>query len=127
MKYEESIKNFPKKRQELPPEYVETAVAIPNEGRFLWKLAYKMTSGIEFKKRFGLDYETMMRYEHVNNADEIEAILKHDFKKVKCSLLGVSKTFSFYRYYECRQPIVKRNGVDREENAETLSYIKKKG
>ncbi len=83
-------------------------VAIPNEGRFLWKLAYKMTSGIEFKKRFGLDYETMMRYEHVNNADEIEVILKHYFKSVKCSLLGIGRTFSFYRYYECREPKTKK-------------------
>lgn len=83
------------------------AVAIPNEGRFLWRFAYKMTSGIEFKRRFGLDYEIMMRYEHVNSADEIEAILKHYFKDVKCSLLGISKTFSLYRYYECRCPRIR--------------------
>ena len=80
------------------------AVSIPNQGRFLWKLAYTMTTGSEFKKRFGLDYETLMNYEHVNTADEIEVILKHFFRRVKRSFLGVGKTFSLYRYYECSKP-----------------------
>ncbi len=77
-------------------------VAIPNEGRFLWKFAYTMTTGREFKKRFGLEYETLMRYEHINTADEIEQILKYYFNDVKRSLFGINKTFSFYRYYECK-------------------------
>lgn len=81
------------------------AVSIPNEGRFLWHFAYTMTTGREFKKRFGLDYETWMRYEHVNTADEIEAILRHYFSNVKMKLFGIGKDFSFYRYYECRGPI----------------------
>ena len=80
-------------------------VSIPNEGRFLWHFAYTMTTGREFKKRFGLDYEILMRYEHINTADEIEQILKYCFKNVKMSLLGIGKTFSFYRYYECTIPI----------------------
>lgn len=78
--------------------------AIPNEGRFLWKFSYTVTTGLEFKKRFGLDYETLMRYEHINTGDEIEQILKYYFKDVKMSLLGLGKTFSFYRYYECGVP-----------------------
>lgn len=80
------------------------AVSIPNQGRFLWKLAYTITTGREFKKRFGLDYEILMNYEHVNTADEIEVILKHFFEKVKYSFLGWGKTFSIYRYYECSIP-----------------------
>lgn len=80
------------------------AVAIPNQGRFLWKLAYTMTTGLEFKRRFGLNYEILMNYEHVNTADEIEAILKHSFKNVKCSVLGIGKALCVYRYYECSAP-----------------------
>ena len=76
-------------------------ISIPNEGRFLWKFAYTMTTGREFKKRFGLEYETLMRYEHLNTADEIEQILNYYFEHVKRSLLGLGKTFSVYRYYEC--------------------------
>lgn len=79
-------------------------ISIPNEGRFLWKFAYTVTTGREFKKRFGLEYETLMRYEHINTADEIEMLLKYYFKDVKMSLLGINKTFAFYRYYECRNP-----------------------
>lgn len=77
--------------------------AIPNEGRFLWKFAYKMTTGLEFQLKYGLDYSVLMNYEHVNTADEIEAILMHFFPSVKMSLLGFNKDFAFYRYYECRK------------------------
>ena len=49
-------------------------VAIPSEGTILWKLGWKMTTGVEFKWKYGLDYGTLMRYEHVNNAQEIENI-----------------------------------------------------
>lgn len=84
-------------------------ISIPNEGRFLWKFAYTMTTGREFKKRFELEYEILMRHEHVNTADEIEQILKYYFKNVKMSLLGISRTFSFYRYYECSEPRKRKN------------------
>lgn len=80
------------------------AVAVPSQGRFLWKLAYTITTGLEFRRRFGLDYEILMNYEHVNTVDEIETILKYNFKNVKCSGLGIGKTFSVYRYYECSIP-----------------------
>ena len=83
--------------------------AIPNEGRFLWKLAYTMTTGREFRKRYGLDYEKIMRHEHINTADEIEQILKYYFKNVKMSLFGISKEFAFYRYYVCDTPRRKCN------------------
>ena len=78
-------------------------IAIPNEGRFLWKFSYKMTTGLEFLRKYGLDYSVLMNYEHVNTADEIEAILMHYFSEIKMSLLGISKDFAFYRYYECRK------------------------
>ncbi len=79
-------------------------ISIPNEGKFLWKFAYTMTTGKEFKKRYDLDYERLMKYEHLNTADEIEMILKYYFQNVKRSLLGINKTFALYRYYECRIP-----------------------
>jgi 2-polyprenyl-3-methyl-5-hydroxy-6-metoxy-1,4-benzoquinol methylase len=82
--------------------------SIPNEGRFLWKLGYKFTTGLEFKRRYNLNYETIMRYEHVNTADEIEVILQHFYKKVSRKLFGINKTFALYRYYECRDPYIER-------------------
>lgn len=105
----EHICNLPEvleNTQRLLKESGILSVSIPNEGRFLWKFAYTNTTGREFKKRFNLDYDVLMHYEHVNTADEIEALLRYYYKDVKCSLLGIGKTFSFYRHYLCRQPII---------------------
>lgn len=79
-------------------------VSIPNEGTFLWKLGYKLTTGIEFKLKYGLDYSILMNYEHVNTAKEIEQVLKYFYGKVKCSCFGINKRIAFYRFYECSHP-----------------------
>jgi SAM-dependent methyltransferase len=83
-------------------------VSIPNEGRFLWKLGYKLTTGLEFKMRYNLDYEIIMKYEHVNTADEIEMVLKYFYKNISRKLFGINKTFAIYRYYECKEPYFKK-------------------
>lgn len=83
----------------------EMRVAIPNEGSWCWKQGTKIT-GYEFNKKYGLDYQILMQYEHVNTADEIEAILTYFFKRVECRFLGISKKIAIYRYYRCRQPII---------------------
>lgn len=79
-------------------------ISIPNEGRFLWKFSYTVTTGREFERRYGLKYETMMRHEHINTADEIEQILKYYYKKVNVCFFGIGKTFSMFRYFECSEP-----------------------
>jgi len=79
-------------------------VSIPNEGTFLWKLGYKLTTGIEFKLKYGLDYSILMNYEHVNTADEIEQVLHYFYGKVKCSCFGINRKIAFYRFYECTNP-----------------------
>ena len=76
-------------------------VSIPNEGTFLWKLGYKLTTGIEFRLKYGLDYSVLMNYEHVNTADEIEQVLNYFYGKVKCSCFGINRRIAFYRFYEC--------------------------
>lgn len=79
-------------------------VAIPNEGHLLWTLAWKLTTGLEFRLRHGLDYSLLMQYEHVNTADEIEKIVRTFYRRIKNSNLGLGKKLSFYRYYECSEP-----------------------
>jgi SAM-dependent methyltransferase len=79
-------------------------VAIPNEGRFLWKLGWKLTTGIEFRLKYKLDYSVFLGHEHVNTADEIGEVLKYYFVDVKERLFGITKPFSFYRFYECNNP-----------------------
>ena len=78
--------------------------AIPTEGGPLWKLGWKLTTGWEFKRRYGLDYELIMRAEHVNTWREVADVLHYFFRSVKCSYLGLSRALSIYQVYICRNP-----------------------
>ncbi len=82
--------------------------SIPSEGTLLWTLGWKMTTGLEFKLKHGLDYGLLMKHEHVNTAKEIEEVLEYFFEEVGCKVFGLTKSISLYRYYECRNPIVAR-------------------
>lgn len=75
-------------------------MAIPNEGTLLWKIGTLLT-GLEFKIKYGLDYQVLMRYEHVNTADEIENVLRVFFKIKNKKIFGVSPNLGLYRFYEC--------------------------
>lgn len=79
-------------------------VAIPNEGAFIWKLGWKLTTGIEYKLKYGLDYSLLMKHEHVNTATEIEDILRFFYKDVKGSYSTFLKPFSFYCFFTCSSP-----------------------
>jgi hypothetical protein len=78
--------------------------AIPSEGTPLWTLGWMLTTGLEFRLRTGLDYGQFMKHEHVNNAAEIEALLRYFFKAVRGSCLGLVKQLSIYQFYECTLP-----------------------
>jgi hypothetical protein len=78
-------------------------VAIPNEGTILWRLGTAVT-GAEFRLRYGLDYQVLMRHEHVNTADEIEAVLRCFFADVRVAVCGLHRRLAFYRFLECRGP-----------------------
>ena len=82
--------------------------SVPSEGTWLWTLGWKMTTGLEFKLKYGLDYALLMRHEHVNTAEEIEQVLGYFFSAVSCRVFGLSKATSLYRYYECRSPRLER-------------------
>ncbi len=82
--------------------------SVPSEGTWLWTLGWKMTTGLEFKLKYGLDYALLMRHEHVNTAEEIEQVLGYFFSIVSCRVFGLSKATSLYRYYECRSPRLER-------------------
>ena len=62
--------------------------SIPNEGTFLWTLGWKLTTGIEFRIKYGLNYGDLMRYEHVNSAKEIEEVLSYFYNVNECSVFG---------------------------------------
>ncbi len=78
--------------------------AIPAEGGPLWTLGWKLTTGWEFKRRYGLDYGVIMGAEHVNTWKEVADVLNYFFESVECSYLGLSGALSFYQVYVCRDP-----------------------
>jgi len=77
---------------------------IPSEGTMLWRLAWKVTTALEFRLRYRLDYEVLMRYEHVNSAREIEDVLRYFFAEVEGSVFGLARSVSFYQFYACAKP-----------------------
>jgi hypothetical protein len=92
-------------------------VGIPNEGTILWRLGTAVTGG-EFRLRYGLDYQTLMRHEHVNTADEIEAVLRCCFGSVRTAVCGIHRRIALYRFLECRRPdlaVAARVSADRAE------------
>lgn len=78
--------------------------AIPSEGGLLWRLGWSLTTGLEFKMRYGLDYQEIMTHEHVNDAAEIETIVRGLFQDVKVASFGLGRQLSLYRYIEARRP-----------------------
>ncbi len=78
--------------------------AIPSEGGFLWKLGWMCTTGLEFRLRHGLDYGLMMAHEHVNDAREIETLLRALFEDVSVKSFGIGRQLSLYRFLAARRP-----------------------
>jgi hypothetical protein len=81
---------------------------IPSQGTFGWKLGYTLSTGINFRLKYGLDYATLMNYEHVNTAKEIETLARYFFKKVDKKIFGFSNQLSFYQYFCCSEPDIFR-------------------
>jgi hypothetical protein len=80
-------------------------VAIPCEGELAFKLGWMLTTGITFRLKHNLDYSKLMKYEHVNNINEIYNVLENNFNIVKFQrspFLLPLKHFSFYAYFECK-------------------------
>ncbi|WP_258456823.1 hypothetical protein [Helicobacter sp. 10-6591] len=100
------------------------SAAIPSQGRLLWTLGYKLSTGLEFKLKYGLDYDVIMDYEHINTQQEIIEICKYFFENVKKSLFGLSDTFSFYTHLSCKRPNLQKAvdfmRISEKEKKETI-------
>jgi len=83
-------------------------VAIPSEGTVLWKLGWKLTTGLEFRLKYGLDYGLLMKHEHVNSAREIEILLTYFFNNIEMKIYGISRYFSLYQFFSCSFPDIKK-------------------
>jgi len=78
--------------------------AIPSEGGFLWRLGWMATTGLEFRLRHGLDYGLLMAHEHVNDAREVEALVRALFETVEIKSFGLGRQLSLYRFIAARHP-----------------------
>lgn len=83
--------------------------AIPSEGGFLWGAAWRLTTGIGYRLRNGLPYGPLMRWEHVNEAPEIEAVIGHFFRRTSTRRFPLpAHHLSFYSYVEASEPDLER-------------------
>ena len=71
-----------------------------SSGSWVWMC----TTGLEFRLRHGLDYGLMMAHEHVNDALEIETLLRALFEDVRINSFGVGRQLSLYRFLAARRP-----------------------
>ncbi len=86
----------------------EFRAAVPSEGTLLWKLGWRLTTGVEFWLRHRLDYGELMRHEHVNQAREIEEVLEYCFEAVARRELGLGRSLSLYQFFACSRPVLSR-------------------
>lgn len=83
--------------------------AIPSEGGLLWWLGWRCTTGVSYWLRNRLDYGVVMRHEHVNDANEIETLVRHCFREVRLARYPTPfLNGSLYTYLEARAPDVER-------------------
>lgn len=79
--------------------------SIPAEGGFLWGSSWRLTTGLAYRLRTGLDYGTVMRHEHINSAQEMIALIRYFFEDVTLEYFPLpSIHLSFYIYVEAKKP-----------------------
>ena len=80
-------------------------IAIPSEGSFLWGLSWRISTGVSYYLRNKCSYTPVMRYEHVNNAEEIISLLNLFFLNVRKKRFPLPFfNLSVYTYLECKTP-----------------------
>ena len=84
------------------------SAGIPSEGSPIWYLGWRLSTGLEFFFRYKLNYGKILKYEHVNNAKEIENIARYFFQDVKIKRLGLNRFLSVYTGIECKSPNLKK-------------------
>lgn len=105
----EHLENLPeivRKCKEILKKDGVMQIAIPCEGEFAFKLGWKLTTGLSFRFKYGLDYSKIMKHEHLNTQKEILIVLKNFFnieKFQRSPFILPLKNLSFYSYIECKK------------------------
>lgn len=78
---------------------------IPSEGGLAWGVMWRVTTGLAYYLRHGFGKGPLMKHEHINDADEIEAVVKQYFAKVKVRRFPLPlRHLSVYTYIEATEP-----------------------
>ena len=81
----------------------------PSEGGMLRGLAWRLTTGVEYRIKRGLDYAAIMRHEHVNTAGEILALIEYFYEDREVRRFPLPFThLSFYTAVIARRPRIDR-------------------
>ena len=80
--------------------------AIPCEGYPVWNLTWFLFSGLIFKIKYGYSFSYIKNHEHVNNYDEMIALIKFFYSdvKIKFSYPFYNKYLSFYANIKFKNP-----------------------
>jgi hypothetical protein len=82
---------------------------IPSEGGLLWGLAWRSTTGLAYRLRTGLDFETLIQHEHLSRADEILEVVGYFFGRLLITRFPLpSHHLSLYTYLEAHEPRLDR-------------------
>jgi SAM-dependent methyltransferase len=83
--------------------------AFPSEGGLLWGLAWRSTTGVQYRLKRGLDYGAIMRHEHVNSSPEILRILHYFFGAIELTRFPLpGRHLSFYTVASATLPRLER-------------------
>jgi len=80
---------------------------IPCEGELGWRLGYSLSTGLAFRRKYGLDYGVIMRHEHLNTYNDIVAVVRALFHRVTVRRSPFPLPLphgSFYAYVEASDP-----------------------
>jgi SAM-dependent methyltransferase len=80
---------------------------IPCEGELGWTLGYLLSTGLAFRRKYGLDYRVIMHHEHVNNYRDIVEVVRALFRNVTVRRSPFPLPVphgSFYAYVEASDP-----------------------
>ena len=78
---------------------------IPSEGGLLWGLSWRISTGLAFRLKTGLDWSEYMTHEHINDAHDIMELVQYVFDEVRISRFPLpSHHLSWYVYIEARSP-----------------------
>lgn len=81
----------------------------PSEGGLLWGLAWRFTTGLEYRLKRGLAYGDIMRHEHVNTAGEIITLLNYLYERTEVARFPFPcGHLSFYTVVTARHPRLDR-------------------